>query len=51
MKFDDDTVMSTTGRRMYSLLRVFKGRRRCIGHHAKCGALSVAGLYLRLTVK
>ncbi|CAN6972908.1 unnamed protein product, partial [Brassica rapa subsp. trilocularis] len=34
-----DAVMSTTGRERHSVLRIFKGRRECTGHHATCGAL------------
>ncbi|CAN6972951.1 unnamed protein product [Brassica rapa subsp. trilocularis] len=44
-----DTVMSTTGRERHSVLRIFKGRRECTGHHATCGALPAAGPYLRLS--
>ncbi|CAN6972994.1 unnamed protein product [Brassica rapa subsp. trilocularis] len=44
-----DAVMSTTGRERHSVLRIFKGRRECIGHHATCGALPAAGPYLRLS--
>ncbi|CAN7022710.1 unnamed protein product, partial [Brassica rapa subsp. trilocularis] len=44
-----DAVMSTTGRERHSVLRIFKGRRECTGHHATCGALSAAGPYLRLS--
>ncbi|KAL0745661.1 hypothetical protein Bca101_101851 [Brassica carinata] len=29
-----DAVMSTTGRERHSVLRIFKGRRECTGHHA-----------------
>ncbi|CAN6989779.1 unnamed protein product [Brassica rapa subsp. trilocularis] len=43
-----DAVMSTTGRERHSVLRIFKGRRECTGHHATCGALPAAGPYLRL---
>ncbi|CAN7093157.1 unnamed protein product [Brassica rapa subsp. narinosa] len=31
-----DAVMSTTGRERHSVLRIFKGRRECTGHHATC---------------
>ncbi|KAK8616928.1 hypothetical protein V6N13_116898 [Hibiscus sabdariffa] len=34
-----DAVMSTTGRGRHSVLRIFKGRRGCTGHHVTCGAL------------
>ncbi|PPS17153.1 hypothetical protein GOBAR_AA03422 [Gossypium barbadense] len=44
-----DAVMSTTGRRRHSVLRIFKGRRGRTGHHATCGALPAAGPYLRLS--
>ncbi|CAN6973718.1 unnamed protein product [Brassica rapa subsp. trilocularis] len=44
-----DAVMSTTGRERHSVLRIFKGRRECIGHHATCGALPASGPYLRLS--
>ncbi|CAN7092696.1 unnamed protein product [Brassica rapa subsp. narinosa] len=44
-----DAVMSTTGREQHSVLRIFKGRRECTGHHATCGALPAAGPYLRLS--
>ncbi|CAN7089105.1 unnamed protein product [Brassica rapa subsp. narinosa] len=44
-----DAVMSTTGRERHSILRIFKGRRECTGHHAMCGALPAAGPYLRLS--
>ncbi|XLR31507.1 hypothetical protein S83_059407 [Arachis hypogaea] len=44
-----DAVMSTTGRDRHSVLRIFKGRRGRIGHHATCGALPAAGPYLRLS--
>ncbi|CAN7087934.1 unnamed protein product, partial [Brassica rapa subsp. narinosa] len=44
-----DAVMSTTGRERHSVLRIFKGRRQCTGHHATCGALPAAGPYLRLS--
>ncbi|KAK9723465.1 hypothetical protein RND81_05G000300 [Saponaria officinalis] len=40
--------MSTTGQGRHSVLRIFKGRRERIGHHAKCGVLPAAGPYLRL---
>ncbi|CAN7082670.1 unnamed protein product [Brassica oleracea var. botrytis] len=43
-----DAVMSTTGRERHSVLRIFKGRRECTGHHATCGALPAAGPDLRL---
>ncbi|CAN7022540.1 unnamed protein product, partial [Brassica rapa subsp. trilocularis] len=32
-----------------AVLRIFKGRRECTGHHATCGALPAAGPYLRLS--
>ncbi|CAN7092527.1 unnamed protein product [Brassica rapa subsp. narinosa] len=44
-----DAVMSTTGRERHSVLRIFKGRRECTGHHVTCGALPAAGPYLRLS--
>ncbi|CAN7088014.1 unnamed protein product, partial [Brassica rapa subsp. narinosa] len=44
-----DAVMSTTGRERHSVLRIFKGRRECTGHHATCGSLPAAGPYLRLS--
>ncbi|CAN7092734.1 unnamed protein product, partial [Brassica rapa subsp. narinosa] len=44
-----DAVMSTTGRERHSVLRIFKGRRECTGHHTTCGALPAAGPYLRLS--
>ncbi|CAN6972970.1 unnamed protein product [Brassica rapa subsp. trilocularis] len=44
-----DPVMSTTGRERHSVLRIFKGRWECTGHHATCGALPAAGPYLRLS--
>ncbi|CAN6967538.1 unnamed protein product, partial [Brassica rapa subsp. trilocularis] len=44
-----DAVMSTTRRERHSVLRIFKGRRECTGHHATCGALPAAGPYLRLS--
>ncbi|WZY99659.1 hypothetical protein YC2023_071988 [Brassica napus] len=44
-----NAVMSTTGRERHSVLRIFKGRRECTGHHATCGALPAAGPYLRLS--
>ncbi|CAN7022786.1 unnamed protein product [Brassica rapa subsp. trilocularis] len=44
-----DAVMSTTERERHSVLRIFKGRRECTGHHATCGALPAAGPYLRLS--
>ncbi|CAN7077073.1 unnamed protein product [Brassica oleracea var. botrytis] len=44
-----DAVMSTTGRERHSVLQIFKGRRKCTGHHATCGALPAAGPYLRLS--
>ncbi|KAG2266040.1 hypothetical protein Bca52824_073119 [Brassica carinata] len=44
-----DAVMSTTGRERHSVLRIFKGRRECAGHHAMCGALAAGGPYLRLS--
>ncbi|CAN6972840.1 unnamed protein product [Brassica rapa subsp. trilocularis] len=42
-----DAVMSTTRRERHSVLRIFKGRRECTGHHVTCGALPAAGPYLR----
>ncbi|CAN7092645.1 unnamed protein product [Brassica rapa subsp. narinosa] len=44
-----DAVMSTTGRERHSVLRIFKGRQECTGHHATCGALPAAGPYLQLS--
>ncbi|WZY94028.1 hypothetical protein YC2023_066357 [Brassica napus] len=44
-----DVVMSRTGRKRHSVLRIFKGRQECSGHHATCGALPAAGPYLRLS--
>ncbi|WZZ15430.1 hypothetical protein YC2023_108519 [Brassica napus] len=44
-----DAVMSTTRRERHSVLRIFKGRRECTGHHATCGALPAVGPYLRLS--
>ncbi|CAN6465550.1 unnamed protein product [Victoria cruziana] len=44
-----DAVMSTIGRGRHSVLRIFKGRRGHIGHHATCGALPAAGPYLQLS--
>ncbi|CAN6998694.1 unnamed protein product, partial [Brassica rapa subsp. trilocularis] len=44
-----DAVMSMTGRERHSVLRIFKCRRECTGHHATCGALPAAGPYLRLS--
>ncbi|CAF2086640.1 unnamed protein product [Brassica napus] len=44
-----DAFMSTTGRGGFSVLRIFKGRRECTGHHATCGALPAAGSYLPLS--
>ncbi|CAN7111031.1 unnamed protein product [Brassica rapa subsp. narinosa] len=44
-----DAVMSTTGREQHSVLRIFKGRRECTGHHATCGALPAAGPNLWLS--
>ncbi|KAJ3678762.1 hypothetical protein LUZ61_021324 [Rhynchospora tenuis] len=44
-----DAVMSTTGRGRHSVLRIFKGRRGRTGHRATCGALPIAGPYLRLS--
>ncbi|PHT26878.1 Protein TAR1 [Capsicum baccatum] len=41
--------MSTTGCGRHSVLRIFKGRWACTGHHAMCGALPAAGPYLRLS--
>ena len=43
-----DAVMSTTGRERYPLLRIFKGRLGRTGHRETCGALPVAGPYLRV---
>ncbi|CAN7055365.1 unnamed protein product [Brassica oleracea var. botrytis] len=37
-----DAVMSTTGRERHSVLRIFKGRRECTGHHATCGFAATA---------
>ncbi|PHT25294.1 hypothetical protein CQW23_35073 [Capsicum baccatum] len=44
-----DAVMSTTGCRRNSVLRIFKGRWERTGHHATCDALPAAGPYLRLS--
>ncbi|PHT25387.1 Regulator of rDNA transcription protein 15 [Capsicum baccatum] len=44
-----DAVMSTTGRRRHSVLRIFKGRRERTRQYATCGALPAAGPYLRLS--
>ncbi|CAN6973408.1 unnamed protein product [Brassica rapa subsp. trilocularis] len=44
-----DAVMSTTGRERNSVLRIFKGRQECTGHHATCGALPADVPYLRLS--
>ncbi|KAK8616662.1 hypothetical protein V6N13_116632 [Hibiscus sabdariffa] len=44
-----DAVMSTTGHRWHSVLRIFKGRRGHTGHHATCGALPAVGPYLWLS--
>ncbi|CAN7100408.1 unnamed protein product, partial [Brassica rapa subsp. narinosa] len=44
-----DAVMSTNEREWHSVLRIFKARRECTGHHATCGALPSAGPYLRLS--
>ncbi|PHT27595.1 hypothetical protein CQW23_32804 [Capsicum baccatum] len=44
-----DAVKSTTGCGRHSVLRIFKGCRERIGHHATCGALPAAGPYLRLS--
>ncbi|PHT25750.1 hypothetical protein CQW23_34627 [Capsicum baccatum] len=44
-----DAVMSMTGCGWHSVLRIFKGRWKCTGHHATCGALPAAGPYLRLS--
>ncbi|CAN7058330.1 unnamed protein product, partial [Brassica rapa subsp. trilocularis] len=44
-----DAVKSTTGRERHSVLRIFKGHRECTEQHATCGALPVAGPYLRLS--
>ncbi|KAJ3677707.1 hypothetical protein LUZ61_021517 [Rhynchospora tenuis] len=44
-----DAVMSTTGRGRHLVLRIFKGRRGRTGHRATCGALPIAGPYLRLS--
>ncbi|CAN6458191.1 unnamed protein product [Victoria cruziana] len=45
-----DVVISTIGRGRHSVLRIFKGRRGRIEHHATCGALPAAGPYLRLSL-
>ncbi|WZZ00031.1 hypothetical protein YC2023_072359 [Brassica napus] len=42
-----DAVMSTNGRERHSVLRIFRGRWECTGHHATCDALPAAGPYLR----
>ncbi|KAG6397782.1 hypothetical protein SASPL_144243 [Salvia splendens] len=47
--FRPDAVMSTTGNGRHSVLRIFKGHRGRTRHHATCGALPVAGPYLRLS--
>ncbi|KAL0641977.1 hypothetical protein Bca4012_102588 [Brassica carinata] len=44
-----DAVMSTTGRERHSVLRIFKGRRECTGHHATTAALPAPGPNLRLS--
>ncbi|PHT97292.1 hypothetical protein BC332_33796 [Capsicum chinense] len=44
-----NAVMSTTGCGRHSVLRIFKGRWERTGHHETCGALPVAGPYLRLS--
>ncbi|KAI3458391.1 hypothetical protein Pfo_015054 [Paulownia fortunei] len=44
-----DAVMSTTGHGLYSILRIFKGRRGRTEHYATCGALPSVGPYLRLS--
>ncbi|WZZ71383.1 hypothetical protein YC2023_082753 [Brassica napus] len=44
--WNPDAVMSTTGRERHSVLRIFKGRRECTGHHATCCALPATGPYL-----
>ncbi|PHT27765.1 hypothetical protein CQW23_32629 [Capsicum baccatum] len=41
--------MSSTGCGRHSVLRIFKGRLERTRHHATCGALPAAGLYLRLS--
>ncbi|KAE8723917.1 hypothetical protein F3Y22_tig00011277pilonHSYRG00002 [Hibiscus syriacus] len=42
-------IVPSTGRRRYSVLQIFKGRRGRTGHHATCGALLAAGPYLQLS--
>ncbi|CAN7058356.1 unnamed protein product, partial [Brassica rapa subsp. trilocularis] len=42
-----DAVMSTTGRERHSVLRIFKGRRECTGHHATCAVSRVGRLLNR----
>ncbi|PHT26068.1 hypothetical protein CQW23_34316 [Capsicum baccatum] len=44
-----NAVMTTTECVRHSVLRIFKGRWERIAHHATCGALPAAGLYLRLS--
>ncbi|PHT27912.1 hypothetical protein CQW23_32484 [Capsicum baccatum] len=44
-----DAVMSTTEYGRHLVLQIFKGHRENTGHHATCGALPAAGLYLRLS--
>ncbi|CAN7100318.1 unnamed protein product [Brassica rapa subsp. narinosa] len=44
-----DAVMSTNGRERHLVLRIFRGRWECTGHHATCGTLPAAGPYLRLS--
>ncbi|PHT24647.1 hypothetical protein CQW23_35662 [Capsicum baccatum] len=44
-----DAVISTTRCGRHLVLRIFKGRWERTGHHARCGALSAAGPYLRLS--
>ncbi|CAN7093042.1 unnamed protein product, partial [Brassica rapa subsp. narinosa] len=39
--------MSTTGREWNSVLRIFKGRRECTGHHATCAVSRVGRLLNR----
>ncbi|PHT26603.1 hypothetical protein CQW23_33792 [Capsicum baccatum] len=42
-----NAVMSTTGCRRHLVLRIFKGHWERTGHHATCGALPIAGPYIR----
>ncbi|KAL8122713.1 hypothetical protein AgCh_010910 [Apium graveolens] len=44
-----DAVMSTTGRRRHSVLRIFKGRQGRTENRVTCGALPAAGPYFRLS--